>query len=215
MKKSIVHEFTKGLIQENPIFALCLGLCPALATSTSVKNALGMGLSTTAVLLASNITISLLTSLLRAFSSEQFYQKIQKIRIPVYIVVIASFVTMVDFVLKGYFPALSKELGLFVPLIVVNCIILGRAEAFASKHSFGISLIDGIGMGLGFTLALSLLGAVREVLGAGQIFGLSLFGTDFKPAIIFILAPGAFLTIGFLMGFFRYTASLRSKKGQP
>ncbi len=212
-KTSIASEFFKGFIRENPIFTLCLGLCPALATSTSVKNALGMGLSTTAVLIASNMTISLLTTILRGISSEIFYHKIQKVRIPLYIVVIASFVTMVDFTLKGYFPALSKDLGLFVPLIVVNCIILGRAEAFASKHNIGLSLIDGLGMGLGFTMGLSLLGAVRELLGAGQLLGLSVFGSNFKPAIIFILAPGAFLTIGFLMGFFRHIATLRSKRG--
>ncbi|MDX9703133.1 MAG: RnfABCDGE type electron transport complex subunit E [Candidatus Auribacterota bacterium] len=206
-------QFFKGIIQENPIFSLCLGLCPALATSTSVKNAIGMGLSTTAVLIASNMTISLITTTLRAVSGGMFYSKIQNIRIPLYIVVIASFVTMVDFILKGFFPVLSKELGLFVPLIVVNCIILGRAEAFASKRNIVFSLIDAIGMGLGFTLGLFLLGTVRELLGAGQFFGLSVFGKNFKPAIIFILAPGAFLTIGFIMGFFRHVNALRAKKG--
>ncbi|MCD6459981.1 electron transport complex subunit RsxE [bacterium] len=212
MKKlSITAEFFKGFIRENPIFCLYLGLCPALATSSSVKNALGMGLSTTAVLIASNITISMLISILRLTLNDNFFNKIQQIRIPMFIVVIASFVTVVDFVLKGYFPALSKELGLFVPLIVVNCIILGRAEAFASKNNVVLSFVDALGMGLGFTLSLSLLGTVREILGAGQFMGLSVFGENFKPAIIFVLAPGAFLTIGFLMGFFHHISSLHKK----
>ena len=212
MKKvSVIKEFIKGFVKENPIFSLYLGLCPALATSSSVKNSLGMGLSTTAVLIASNITISLLIAILKMSLSDDFFTKIQKIRIPMFIVVIASFVTVVDFVLKGYFPSLSKELGLFVPLIVVNCIILGRAEAFASKNNMFLSLIDGLGMGLGFTLSLTLLGAVREILGAGQFMGLSVFGENFKPAIIFVLAPGAFLTIGFIMGFFHHISALRKK----
>ena len=211
--KSLMQEFLKGIIKENPILCLCLGLCPALATSTSVKNAIGMGLSTTAVLLASNLTVSILVKILKSIGDEEYFAKIQKIRIPLFIVIIASFVTMVDFILKGYFPGLSKELGLFVSLIVVNCIILGRAEAYASKNNLAFSFVDGLGMGLGFTLGLTLLGGIRELLGSGKIAGLSVFGPQFKPAIIFVLAPGAFLTIGLVMGFFRYIANLRSNKG--
>lgn len=207
----IYKEFMKGIFKENPIFVLCLGLCPALATSSSVKNAIGMGLSTTVVLLASNVTVAILVSLLRLFG-EAFFDKIHKIRIPLFIVVIASFVTVVDFVLKGYFPVLSKDLGLFIPLIVVNCLILGRAEAFASKNNVFYSFVDGLVMGLGFTLALMLLGGIRELLGAGQIMGLSVFSQNFKPAIIFVLAPGAFLTVGLVMGFFRYLSNLRAKR---
>ncbi len=207
----IYKEFMKGIFKENPIFVLCLGLCPALATSSSVKNAIGMGLSTTVVLLASNVTVAMLVGLLRMFG-ETFFNKVQKIRIPLFIVVIASFVTVVDFALKGYFPVLSKDLGLFIPLIVVNCVILGRAEAFASKNNMFFSFIDGLGMGLGFTLALMLLGGIRELLGAGQIMGLTVFSQNFKPAIIFVLAPGAFLTIGLVMGFFRYLSNLKAKR---
>ena len=210
MKKSLIGEFLKGFVKENPIFALGLGLCPALATSTSVKNAMGMGLSTTAVLIASNITVSLLVVILNALGAKE---QLQKVRIPLFIVIIASFVTVVDFALKGYFPALSKELGLFVPLIVVNCIILGRAEAFASKNNVFYSFADGLGLGLGFTASLMLLGAIREILGAGQIMGLNLFSSGFKPAIIFVLAPGAFLTIGCTMGFFRFIGKIKHKKG--
>jgi len=210
--KSIKSEFFRGLIAENPIFSLCLGLCPSLATTTSVKNAIGMGLSTTAVLIASNITISVLVVIMKLIGNSEFFERIQKIRIPLFIVVIASFVTVVDFLLKGYFPDLSKELGLFIPLIVVNCIILGRAEVYASKNNAFFSLIDGLGMGLGFTVSLSLLGAIREICGSGKIFGLSLFGPAFKPAIIFVLAPGAFLTIGLVLGFFRHISALRATK---
>lgn len=202
-------EFFKGIIRENPIFSLMLGLCPSLATSTSVKNAVGMGLCTFAVLCASNVTISLLALVVRLTKTEE---QVHKIRIPLYIVVIASFVTIVDLVMKGFFPDLSSSLGVFIPLIVVNCIILGRAEAFASKNNIWLSLCDAVGMGLGFTLALMMIAAVRELLGAGQLFGLSVFGDGFKPALIFILAPGAFLTIGLLMGLFRFLGRLRLKK---
>ncbi|RJP57634.1 MAG: electron transport complex subunit E [Candidatus Auribacter fodinae] len=200
-------EFKKGFIHENPTFVLTLGLCPSLATSSSLKNALGMGLSTTAVLLASNITISLISLLVRRTNTTE---QVHKIRIPLYIVVIASFVTVVDFVMKGYFPALSKELGVFIPLIVVNCIILGRAEVFASKNSVLLSICDALGMGLGFTCALMLLASVRELIGAGQLFGLSVFGEGYKPALIFVLAPGAFLTIGLLMGLFKFIGSRKA-----
>ena len=184
-------ELVKGLYKENPVFRLALGLCPALAVSTSVENSLGMGAAATFVLLGSNITISLIRKLIPA-----------KVRIPCFIVVIASFVTIVELVMGAYLPELSKSLGMFIPLIVVNCIILGRAEAFASKHGLGRSILDGIGMGLGFTFALVLIGAIREILGDGKLFGYMVFGPGFQPVVLMILAPGAFITMGLLMGYF-------------
>jgi electron transport complex protein RnfE len=184
-------ELVKGIYKENPVFRLALGLCPALAVSTSVENALGMGGAATFVLLGSNITISLLRKLIPA-----------KVRIPCFIVVIASFVTIVELVMGAYLPELSKSLGIFIPLIVVNCIILGRAEAFASKHGLGRSILDGIGMGIGFTFAITLVGAIRELLGDGKLFGYMVFGPNFQPVLILILAPGAFITMGLLMGYF-------------
>jgi electron transport complex protein RnfE len=184
-------ELVKGIYKENPVFRLALGLCPTLAVSTSVENALGMGGAATFVLLGSNITISLLRKLIPA-----------KVRIPCFIVVIASFVTIVELVMGAYLPELSKSLGIFIPLIVVNCIILGRAEAFASKHGLVLSILDGIGMGIGFTFALVLIAAIREVLGDGKLFGYMVFGPGFQPVLIMILAPGAFITIGLLMGYF-------------
>lgn len=185
----IMREFTKGIIKENPVFRLMLGLCPALATSTTATDALGMGMAMTFVLVCSNIVISLIRNIIP-----------EKIRIPCFIVVIASFVTIVDLFLKGFMYDLHKSLGLFIPLIVVNCIILGRAEAFASKNGLLISIIDGIGMGIGFTLALLSLGIVRELIGGGSLFKVSLLGADYPGVIVFILPPGAFLTIGLLMG---------------
>jgi electron transport complex protein RnfE len=184
-------ELIKGIYKENPVFRLALGLCPALAVSTSVENALGMGGAATFVLLGSNITISLLRKLIPA-----------KVRIPCFIVVIASFVTIVELVMGAYLPELSKSLGIFIPLIVVNCIILGRAEAFASKHGVGLAILDGIGMGIGFTFAITLVGAIRELLGDGKLFGYMVFGPNFQPVLIMILAPGAFITMGLLMGYF-------------
>ena len=184
-------ELVKGLYKENPVFRLALGLCPALAVSTSVENSLGMGAAATFVLLGSNITISLIRKLIPA-----------KVRIPCFIVVIASFVTIVELVMGAYLPELSKSLGMFIPLIVVNCIILGRAEAFASKHGLGRSILDGIGMGLGFTFALVLIGAIREILGDGKLVGYMVFGPGFQPVVLMILAPGAFITMGLLMGYF-------------
>ena len=188
---SALKELTKGLYKENPVFRLALGLCPALAVSTSVKNALGMGAAATFVLLGSNIVISLLGKIIPA-----------KVRIPCFVVVIASFVTIVELVMGAYLPELSKSLGIFIPLIVVNCIILGRAEAFASKNGLWLSIMDGIGMGLGFTFAIVLIGAIREILGDGKLFGYMVLGPDFQPVLIMILAPGAFITIGLLMGYF-------------
>jgi electron transport complex protein RnfE len=186
---SVITEFQKGLIRENPLFRLVLGMCPALAVTTMAINGVAMGLAATAVLVGSNLVISLL----RRFIPEQ-------VRIPVFIVVIASFVTIIDLVMAGYFYELHKVLGLFIPLIVVNCIILGRAEAFASKNTVLLSLADGLGMGLGFTLALVILGSVRELLGNGTIFGFTVLSWGFQPALVMLLPPGAFLALGLLLG---------------
>lgn len=186
---SLLKEFTKGFIKENPVFVLALGLCPTLAVTTSVKNGLGMGLATLFVLLCSNILISLFKKIIP-----------DQVRIPCFIVIIATFVTVVDLFMKGFVPALHKELGLFIPLIVVNCIILGRAEAFASKKGIIASILDALGMGLGFTMALIIIAGFRETLGAGTIFGIQLFSASFKPAIMMILPPGAFLTLGLILG---------------
>lgn len=186
---SVASEFTKGFIRENPLLRLVLGMCPALAVTTMAINGVAMGLAATAVLVGSNLVISIL----RRFIPSQ-------VRIPVFIVVIASFVTIIDMVMAGYFYELHKVLGLFIPLIVVNCIILGRAEAFASRNPILLSLADGLGMGLGFTLALVILGSVREILGSGTIFGVSIFASGFEPAVIMLLPPGAFLALGLLLG---------------
>jgi electron transport complex protein RnfE len=188
---SALRELTKGIYRENPVFRLALGLCPTLAVSTSVKNAIGMGAAATFVLLGSNIVISLLGKIIPS-----------KVRIPCFIVIIASFVTIVELVMGAYLPELSKSLGIFIPLIVVNCIILGRAEAFASKNGLWLSILDGIGMGVGFTFAILIISVIREVLGDGKLFGYMVFGPNFQPVLIMILAPGAFITIGLLMGYF-------------
>ena len=183
-----IKNFTNGLIKDNPVFVQMLGMCPTLAVTTSAVNGLGMGMATTAVLTAANVVISLM----RKFIPD-------KIRIPAFIVVIASFVTIVGMMMEGYVPALFSALGIFIPLIVVNCVILARAEAFAFKNGVVDSLLDGLGMGLGFTLALTILGAVRELFGAGSVFGFSVFGAAYKPALIMILPPGAFLALGLLL----------------
>ncbi len=185
---SFMQELTKGIIKENPIFVIVLGMCPTLAVSTSVNNAIGMGAAATFVLVCSNIMISLIKNITP-----------DKIRIPVYVVVIAAFVSIVDMVMAAYIPDLHKSLGLFIPLIVVNCIILGRAEAFANKNNVLNSLADGIGMGLGFTLALSVVATIRELLGNGTWYGLRIFPKTYDPMLMAILAPGAFITLGFLM----------------
>ncbi len=185
---SRLQNFTKGLWRENPVLRILLGFCPTLAVTTSAIDALGMGAATTLVLLGSNTVVS---SIRRVVPNQM--------RIPVFIVVIATFVTVVDLVLQGYFPALSKSLGVFIPLIVVNCIILGRAEAFASKNGVGASIIDALGMGLGFALALLVLGSVREVLGSGSIFGVPLFAADVPRVLIFVLPPGAFISLGCML----------------
>lgn len=176
-----------GIVKENPTFVLLLGMCPTLATTTSAQNGMSMGLATMFVLICSNIAISLIKNLTP-----------DKVRIPVFVVVIASFVTILQMCLKAYLPEVNKSLGLFIPLIVVNCIILGRAEAFACKNTPVASLFDGIGIGLGFTVALTLLGIVREVLGAGSIFGVALLPETYN-ILLFILPPGAFITLGFLI----------------
>ena len=195
-----LKEFTKGIFQRNPVFVLLLGLCPTLAVSTSVENAMGMGAASTFVLVFSNLLVSLI---------KNFIPK--KIRIPCFIVVIATFVTMVELFLEAYLPDLNASLGLFVPLIVVNCIILGRAEAFASRNPVSLSVADGLGMGVGFTLSLMLLGAIREVLGSNALFGYELI-PGFRPAMIMILPPGAFLTIGLLLGLFALIRSRREMR---
>ena len=179
---------TNGLIKENPVFVLLLGMCPTLGTTSSAINGFGMGLATAFVLVCSNAAISLLKNLIP-----------DKVRIPAYIVVIATFVTMVDLIMQAFAPAsLYSALGIFIPLIVVNCIVLGRAEAFAAKNSVGLSILDGLGMGLGFTLALTLLGSVREILGTGKIFSIAVYPENYGM-LIFILAPGAFFALGFLI----------------
>lgn len=189
MKSKAFSTLTNGLWEENPILRLVLGTCPTLAITTAAINGIGMGLATTFVLTGSNIVISLLRKVIP-----------DKVRIPAYVTIIAGFVTIVQLLLKAYVPALDKALGIYIPLIVVNCIILARAEAFAGKNSVGLSALDGIGMGLGFTIALTLIAAIRELLGAGTIFGLSIFGAAYSPALIMILPPGGFLTFGLMIG---------------
>jgi len=179
-------NFTKGFIKENPVFVLLLGLCPTLGVTSTAINGLGMGLATTFVLLMSNIVVSLIKNFIP-----------DKVRIPAFIVIIATFVTIVELTMQAYTPALFEALGLFIPLIVVNCLVLGRAEAFASKQSILSSIIDGLGMGLGFSFALTLLGATRELLGSGNIFGLELLQGDLM--LVFVLAPGAFIALGYLI----------------
>jgi electron transport complex protein RnfE len=192
------QEFLKGFYKENPVFRLALGLCPTLAVSNSVQNAVGMGVAATFVLLCSNVIVALIRSGVP-----------KKIRIPIYIVVIATFVTIVDLVMAGFAPALHKALGIFVPLIVVNCIILGRAEAFAGKNSVFYSFLDGLGMGIGFTLALIAVSVVRELLGDGRLWGIPIFGAGFEPVLLLILPPGAFLTLGLFLAFFNWLETKR------
>ena len=185
--KKLIKEFTKGISIENPTFALVLGLCPTLAVSTSVTNAIGMGAAATFVLIGSNTIISSI----RRFIPD-------RIRLPAFIVIIATFVTICELLMKAFFPALNESLGIFVPLIVVNCIIMARAEAFASKNAILPSFFDGLGMGIGFTIALTIIALIREVLGAGSIAGIKLI-PNFEPVIAMILAPGALLTLGLLI----------------
>lgn len=194
----LTERLKAGVIKDNPTFVQVLGMCPTLAVTTSAINAIGMGLSTTAVLICSNFAISLIRNVIPA-----------KIRIPSYIVVIASFVTVVEALLKAYVPGLYSSLGLFIPLIVVNCIILGRAEAYASKNSPMASVFDGIGMGLGFTCSLTVIACIRELLGVGTLFNIQIMPSFYTPATVMILAPGAFFTLGILMAVLN---SLKAKK---
>ena len=190
--------FYNGLIKENPIFVQLIGMCSVLAVTSSAINGLAMGLAVTGVLVGSNLVVSLLRKIIP-----------DKIRIPAFVVVIATFVTIVEMFMKAYTQDLYNALGIFIPLIVVNCIILARAEAFASKNGVLTSVVDGLGMGLGYTLALLILGSLREILGAGSIFGKQLFGPSFEPALIFIMPPGAFILLGVLIAIFN---TIRKKK---
>ena len=184
---SNLKVFLNGFIKENPTFVLILGMCPTLATTSSALNGLSMGLATAFVLLGSNVVISLLKNIIP-----------DKVRIPAYVVVIATFVTIVEMSMQAYLPALYESLGLFIPLIVVNCIVLGRAEAFAAKNNVLKSSLDGLGMGLGFSMALTMLGSIREILGTGKIFGFTLY-SDKYGMLLFVLAPGAFIALGYLI----------------
>ncbi len=202
-QNSISERLVNGLIKENPTFVLMLGMCPTLAVTTSAVNGLGMGLTTMVVLALSNMFISLLRTIIP-----------DKVRIPAFIVIIASFVTVVELLLKAYIPFLYDALGLYIPLIVVNCIILGRAEAYASKNGVLSSLFDGIGMGLGFTAALTIIGAVRELLGAGEIFGFGIMPESYVPCSIFVLAPGAFFVLAALTAIQNKIKIAGEKKGK-
>ncbi len=195
-----LNILTRGFFKENPALILVLGCCPTLAVTTSVNNALGMGAATTFVLLLSNILISALKNVIP-----------NKVRIPCYIVIIATFVSMIDLIIQGFLPALSASLGVFIPLIVVNCIVLGRAEAFASKNNVFDSMLDGLGMGIGFTIALVLIGAVREVLGAGSFMGFQFIPSEYNM-LIFVLAPGAFIVFGFVMALVRHLVNISEER---
>lgn len=197
---SKVKILTKGFFKENPSLILVLGMCPTLAVTTSVNNAIGMGAATTFVLLMSNLIISLLKNVIP-----------DKVRIPCFIVIIATFVSIVDLIIQGFVPALSESLGVFIPLIVVNCIVLGRAEAFASKNGVIDSILDGLGMGIGFTISLILVAAVREILGAGSFMGFQFIPSDYN-ILIFVLAPGAFLVLGFIMALMRHIINRVTEK---
>ena len=205
-----VERIYNGVIKENPTFILMLGMCPTLAVTTSAINGLGMGLSTTVVLVLSNMLISMLRNIIP-----------DKVRVPAFIVVVASFVTMVQFLVQGFVPSLYDALGIYIPLIVVNCIILGRAESYASKNPVAPSIFDGIGMGLGFTFGLTCIGIVREILGAGQIFGFQLLPLaedgklGYTPITIFVLAPGAFFVLALLVAIMNIIRARAEAKGKP
>lgn len=197
----LVQEFRKGLWRDNPLFKLVLGLCPALAVTTTAVNGLGMGVATSFVLMLSNIFISVIRNAIP-----------DNVRIPAYIVVIASFVTVTDYVMGAYTPDLHESLGIFIPLIVVNCIILGRAEAFAGKNKIVASAADGLGMGIGFTIALLMVSGARELLGGGSLFGFKVFGEGFQPSVMMILPPGGFLTMGLILGMNNYMDARKERK---
>ncbi len=192
-KTSVSSMFKNALVSDNPVFFQVIGMCPTLAVTTSAENGMGMGLATTAVLIMSNIFISLIRKIVPS-----------EVRIPVYIVVIATFVTIIQFLLQAYMPELNKSLGLFIPLIVVNCLVLARAEAFASKNGPFLSAMDGLAMGLGFTFALVVLGSIRELFGVGSVFGIDIMPSFVPDTIMMILPPGAFLTLGLVMAFINY-----------
>lgn len=192
-----------GIIKENPTFVLMLGMCPTLAVTTSAINGLGMGLTTMVILALSNMMISMLRKLIP-----------DEVRVPAFIVIVASFVTIVQFLLQAYIPSLNDSLGLYIPLIVVNCIILGRAEAYASKNPVIPSLFDGIGMGLGFTVGLTCIGIVRELIGAGKVFGFSVLPASYEPISIFVMAPGAFFVLALLTGIQNKVKLNMAKKGK-
>ena len=200
-KKSLGKVFFNGIIPENPTFRLVLGTCPTLAVTSSALNGLGMGAAATFVLVCSNIAISLL----RKFIPDQ-------VRIPAFIVVICTFVTMVQLLMQAFLPSLYESLGIFIPLIVVNCIILARAEAFASKNGPLLSAADGLGMGIGFTLALTLIGTIRELIGSGSVFGFNVLGASYEPMLLIVLASGGFLTFGLLLGVFNLIVKKIEKK---
>ena len=200
MSNSKLNILTKGFFKENPTLILVLGCCPTLAVTTSVVNALGMGAATTFVLLMSNMLISALKNVIP-----------DKVRIPSYIVIIATFVSMIDLLIQGFLPSLSASLGVFIPLIVVNCIVLGRAEAFANKNTVFDSLLDGLGMGIGFTIALTLIGGIREILGSGSFLGFQFIPSEYNM-LIFVLAPGAFLVFGFVMAAVRFIVNKNEEK---
>ena len=199
-KKSLIKEFSKGILAENPVLRLVLGTCPTLATTTSVSSAVGMGIAAAVVLVCSNVVISALRKVIP-----------EKVRIPAYVVIIASFVTIVQMLVKAFLPSLNESLGVYLPLIVVNCIILGRAEAFAGKNPVLASAADGLGMGVGFTAALFLMSSVREILGAGSFLGLSIPVLSENPMLIFILPPGGFFVFGILMAVVNHLAEKRGK----
>ncbi len=199
-KTKLSYVFLNGILHENPTFRLVLGTCPTLAVTTSAINGIGMGLAATFVLICSNLVISLLRNFIP-----------NKVRIPAFIVIISTFVTIVQMLLQAFVPSLYESLGIFIPLIVVNCIILARAEAFASKNGPVASAVDGLGMGLGFTLAITLIGAIRELLGAGMIFGLPVFA-DSNPMLIMVMAPGGFIVFGLLLGLMNILTNRTAKK---
>jgi electron transport complex protein RnfE len=202
---STMKEFTKGLWAENPVFRLVLGMCPTLAITTSASNGIGMGLAATFVLVCSNVLISALRNFIP-----------RKIRIPGYIVIIATFVTVVDLVMNAYFHELHKSLGIFIPLIVVNCIIMGRAEAYAGKNGVFFSLLDGLGMGLGFTISIVVIGMIREIIGFGTIFGTPVMSPSYIPFLLIVLPPGAFILLGTMLGVMnRIEIALARRAGRP
>jgi len=200
---SALKVLLNGLWKENPTFRLLLGMCPTLAVSTAAVNGIGMGLAATVVLTCSNIFVSLCRNFIP-----------NEVRIPAYVVIIASFTTIVELLLKAFVPALDQALGLYIPLIVVNCIILARAEAFASLNSVWLSTVDGLGMGLGFTLALTAFASIREIIGAGTVFGFPVFGGGYEPVLVALMTPGGFLTLGLLLGGINFLSRKKKKEAK-